>query len=47
MFLRGLKPAYAKLGQDAARDGLWTSTEQVFAKSMTFETSKAAIMSVV
>ena len=43
-FLRGLKPVIAKLVQNAAPDGWFTSVDQVYAKALTFETNKAAMM---
>lgn len=43
-FLRGLKPMIAKLVQNAAPDGWFTSVDQVYAKALTFETNKAAMM---
>ena len=44
-FLRGLRTPIAKLVQESAPDGWWTSSDQVFAKALTFETNKAAMMS--
>ena len=43
-FLRGLKPNIARLVQDAAHDEWWTSSEQSFAKALTFQTNKAAMI---
>ena len=43
-FLRGLKPSIAKWIEHAAPDGCWTSTEQIFSKALTFESSKAAML---
>ena len=41
-FLRGLKPVIAKLVQNAAPDGWFTSVDQMYAKA--FKTNKAAMM---
>lgn len=43
-FLRGLKPHINKLVQNTAPDGWWNSVDQVYAKALTFETNKAAMM---
>lgn len=43
-FLRGLKPHFLKLVQNAAPDGWWTSVDQVYARALTFETNRAAMM---